>query len=50
VSMTAIAIHRIDNDKIVEYWSELDNLGLMQQLGIVPPPEPPPPEQAGHPA
>jgi predicted ester cyclase len=49
-SMTAIAIHRIANGKIVEHWSELDNLGVMQQLGVVPPPEPPPPEQAGHPA
>ena len=49
-SMTAIAIHRIANGKIVEHWSELDNLGVMQQLGVVSPPEPPPPEQAGHPA
>ena len=49
-SMTAIAIHRIANGKIVEHWSELDNLGVMQQLGIVSPPEPPPPERAGHPA
>ena len=29
-SMTAIAIHRIANGKIVEHWSELDNLGVMQ--------------------
>jgi predicted ester cyclase len=50
VSMTAIAIHRIENGKIVEHWSEVDNLGLMQQLGVVPASEPPPPEQAGHPA
>ena len=49
-STTAIAIHRIANGKIVEHWSELYNLGVMQQLGVVPPPEPPPPEQAGHPA
>ena len=48
-SMTAIAIHRIANGKIVEHWSELDNLGVMQQLGVVSPPDPPPPEQAGHP-
>jgi predicted ester cyclase len=47
ISMTAIAIHRIANGKIVEHWSELDNLGLMQQLGVVPPPDPPPLEQAG---
>ena len=49
-SMTAIAIHRIANGEIVEHWSELDNLGVMQQLGVVSPPGPPPPEQAGHPA
>jgi len=39
VSMTAIAVHRIANGKIVEHWGEADNLGLMQQLGVVPPPE-----------
>ena len=50
IIMTAIAIHRISNGKIIEHWSELDNLGLMQQLGVVSPPEPPPPEQTGHPA
>jgi len=46
-----IAVHRIANGKIVEHWSELDNLGVMQQLGVVPTPEVPPPEQSGtHPA
>ena len=49
VSMTAIAIHRLEDGKIVEHWSELDNLGLMQQLGVVPTPEPPTSEEAGHP-
>ena len=47
VSMTAIAIHRIANGKIVEHWSEVDNLGVLQQLGVVPPLEGPPPEQTG---
>jgi len=28
-----------DNGKIVEVWSFFDNLGLMQQLGVVPTPE-----------
>jgi predicted ester cyclase len=51
IRMTGIAVHRIANGKIVEHWSELDNLGLMQQLGVVPTPEVPPPEQSGtHPA
>jgi predicted ester cyclase len=35
ISMTAIAIHRIANSKIIEHWSELDNLGLMHQLGVL---------------
>jgi predicted ester cyclase len=49
---TAIAIHRIANGKIVEHWSEMDNLGVLQQLGVVPPlDEGPPPEQTGtHPS
>ncbi len=52
IRMTGIAVHRITNGKIAEHWSELDNLGLMQQLDVVPAPEEvPPPEQSGtHPA
>jgi predicted ester cyclase len=51
IRMTGTAVHRIANGKIVEHWSELDNLGVMQQLGVVPTPEVPPPEQSGtHPA
>jgi predicted ester cyclase len=46
VSMTAIAIHRVANGKIVEHWSELDNLGMMQQLGVVSSPEVPPQGQS----
>jgi len=50
-TMTAIALHRIANGKIVEHWSELDNLGVMQQLGVVPAPEAPPPGRTGpHPS
>ena len=30
---------KFDNGKIVEVWSFFDNLGLMQQLGVVPMPE-----------
>src|SRR5947209_426141 len=48
---TAIAIHRITNGKIVEHWSEVDNLGVMQQLGVIPAPEVPASEQTGtHPS
>ena len=32
---TAVAIHRIADGKIVEHWSDRDDLGLMQQLGVI---------------
>jgi predicted ester cyclase len=37
-TMTAIALHRIANGKIVEHWSEKSTLGMMQQLGVIPEP------------
>jgi steroid delta-isomerase-like uncharacterized protein len=36
--MTGIDIDRIANGKLVECWSNTDDLGLMQQLGVVPAP------------
>jgi predicted ester cyclase len=33
-----IDIYRLADGKIVEHWVEVDTLGLMQQLGLVPPP------------
>lgn len=38
IAITGIDIHRIVNGKIEEHWSNWDALGLMQQLGVVPPP------------
>ncbi len=38
VTLTGIGINRIVDGKIVEEWCEMDMLGLMQQLGAVPPP------------
>ncbi len=38
VTITAIAIQRIAGGKIVENWLQADMLGMMQQLGVVPPP------------
>ena len=38
VTVTGIAIHRITDSKIVENWLSMDMLGMMQQLGVVPPP------------
>lgn len=36
VSLPSITIFRLDNGKISEGWLVSDNLGLMQQLGIIP--------------
>ena len=35
---TAIFIWRIEGGKVAEIWGEVDNLGMMQQLGVVPRP------------
>jgi predicted ester cyclase len=35
--MTGIEIFRIENGKIAELWGEANLIGLMQQLGILPP-------------
>ena len=34
---TGVAIHRIASGRIVEHWSDRNDLGLMQQLGMIPP-------------
>jgi steroid delta-isomerase-like uncharacterized protein len=39
VEVTGITIHRIEGGKIAEEWEMPDNLGLMQQLGVIPLPE-----------
>ena len=36
VTWTAIVIYRIVGGKIEQMWGEVDNMGLMQQLGAVP--------------
>jgi steroid delta-isomerase-like uncharacterized protein len=36
VSFTGIDIDRISNGKFVECWTKMDELGLIQQLGVVP--------------
>jgi steroid delta-isomerase-like uncharacterized protein len=36
VQVAGIAIWRIENGRIVEHWSQVDSLGLMQQLGAMP--------------
>jgi predicted ester cyclase len=38
VKQSGIMIYRIKGGKVVEQWAEANMLGLMQQLGVVPPP------------
>ncbi len=38
VTMTGTVIHRIENGKIAEKWSDKDTLGLLRQLGVLPMP------------
>ena len=38
VSITGIAIDRFENGQSVEHWEIIDQLGLMQQLGVIPTP------------
>jgi len=37
VTVTGTSIHRLVDGKIVEAWWSYDTLGLMQQLGVIPP-------------
>ena len=34
VMVTGISIMRIEGGKIVEEWGQMDNMGLMAQLGV----------------
>jgi steroid delta-isomerase-like uncharacterized protein len=38
VAITGIVIDRYENGKLVEHRSHLDNLGMLQQLGVIPAP------------
>ena len=35
IQLEGITVHRIEGDKIVEEWERYDNLGMMQQLGVI---------------
>lgn len=37
IRVTGIAIWRIRDDRIVEHWHETEQMGLTQQLGVLPP-------------
>ena len=36
ISITGIAIDRFENGKSVEHWEIMDQMGMMQQLGVIP--------------
>ena len=36
---TATVTHRIENGRLAEKWSNKDELGFLQQLGVIPAPE-----------
>jgi steroid delta-isomerase-like uncharacterized protein len=36
IAVPQIAIHRIQNGKIVEVWTSSDDVGMMKQLGLMP--------------
>lgn len=38
ITVNAICIYRIEGGKVVEQWAQVDSMGMMQQLGVVPPP------------
>ena len=38
VSVTGIGIHRFVGGRIVENWSQFDQMGMLQQIGAVPSP------------
>jgi steroid delta-isomerase-like uncharacterized protein len=38
LTVTAIDIARLENGKIVDHWGQMDMLGLMRQLGLIPMP------------
>jgi predicted ester cyclase len=36
ITVKGIEVFRIADGKIMELWSSMDNLGMMQQIGIIP--------------
>lgn len=38
ITLTGVSILRLENGKIAERWSSLDQFGLLTQLGVIPPP------------
>jgi steroid delta-isomerase-like uncharacterized protein len=42
LKISGVDIFRVENGKIVESWAYADALGMLQQLGVIPPMGPPP--------
>jgi predicted ester cyclase len=38
VSMEGITIHRVVDGTVVEHWAQIDAVGLLMQMGAIPPP------------
>ena len=38
-TVTGIEIYRVADGKIAERWGNFDQLGMLQQLGVIPTPE-----------
>jgi steroid delta-isomerase-like uncharacterized protein len=38
IALTGITVVKVQDGKIVERWTQLDQFGLLKQLGIIPPP------------
>jgi steroid delta-isomerase-like uncharacterized protein len=36
IKMTGTVIHRVENGKLAEKWSDKDVMGFLQQLGVIP--------------
>ena len=41
IEMNVIDIMRVVDGKMTDHWAVADQLGMLQQLGVVPPPQPP---------
>lgn len=39
-SIPGIDIYRVEDGKLAEHWHVVDNLAMLQQLGVIPSPEP----------
>lgn len=36
IEVHALALMRVDGDKVTELWAQFDQMGLLQQLGAIP--------------